>query len=135
MNKEYYRIEDVAKKTGLTKRALRYYEDMKLISPSRTDAGYRLYTDEDVEDVIKIVELRESLGFSLNAIKEIVDLQKMLKGILKEGDNDSEHLSKSIIDIKKQIALIENKEKTLENVKVKYEDILHKLLEIEEQIK
>lgn len=50
-----YQIEEVAKKTNLTKRALRYYEELGLVSPSgRTESGYRLYTDEDVTHILHV---------------------------------------------------------------------------------
>lgn len=45
MENKYYKIEEVAKKTGLTKRAIRYYEDVELIKPIRVESSYRLYTE------------------------------------------------------------------------------------------
>ncbi|WP_179090334.1 MerR family transcriptional regulator [Paenibacillus sp. FSL H8-0548] len=46
---ELLKIEEVAKRTGLTKRAIRYYEDIGLISaPERSQGGMRLYSEEDI---------------------------------------------------------------------------------------
>ena len=84
MDEIYYKIEEVAVKTGLTKRALRYYEELELIIPKRTDASYRLYSEEDIENINRIKDLRESLGFCLNDVKVILKLANDVKRILKE---------------------------------------------------
>ncbi len=126
----YYQIEEVAQKTGLTKRALRYYEDMKLVTPIRTDAGYRLYSDDDISEILRIRELRDSLGFSLNSIKESLDLQNTLKEILSQSNGDPIVIKKSIEEVEKQIKLISEKEIALSNVKNKYEVVLKQLVEL-----
>ncbi len=65
---ERFKIDDVAKATGLTKRTIRYYEEIGLIKPpARSEGGTRLYTAEDIERLKNIVAAREVLGFSLQA--------------------------------------------------------------------
>ena len=88
MDTKYYKIEEVAVKTGLTKRALRYYEDLELIMPKRTDASYRLYSEEDIENINRIKDLRESLGFCLNDVKVILELEKDYKRIFRDNLKD-----------------------------------------------
>lgn len=73
-----YKIDEVAQKTKLTKRALRYYEELGLVSPSgRTDSGYRMYTDADVEQILHVKDIRDLLGASLSEIKDMVDLGRL----------------------------------------------------------
>lgn len=127
MENKYYRIEDVAIKTGLTKRAIRYYEDIELIKPVRAESSYRLYTEEDIEKISRIKELRDSLGFSLNEVKAIFDLELDLKNIFKGEKQDHALVDKSIRLINQQIKLIEEKEQTLKRVKEKCAEILEKL--------
>lgn len=44
------RISEVAKLTGITVRTLHYYDEIGLLKPSEiTEAGYRLYSREDLE--------------------------------------------------------------------------------------
>ena len=129
MDIKYYKIEEVAIKTGLTKRALRYYEDLELIIPKRTDASYRLYSEEDIENINRIKDLRESLGFSLNDVKVILELEKDFKRIFKENLKDDLMIDKSINLIKDQITLIEEKELSLERSKEKFKIALTKLEE------
>jgi DNA-binding transcriptional MerR regulator len=127
MDNKYYRIEDVAIKTGLTKRAIRYYEDIQLIKPVRSESSYRLYTEEDVDKIIRIRELRDSLGFSLNEVKDIFDLEQDLKKIFSKEKQDDALVDKSIKIIEQQLKLIEEKEQTLKKVKDKCVEVLEKL--------
>src|SRR6476661_4626578 len=62
----YYRIEQVAARTGLTKRTLRYYEEIGLLPPpTRTEGNYRLYSAADIARLERIKRMRDLLGFSL----------------------------------------------------------------------
>ncbi len=50
------KIGELAKKTGLTVRTLRHYDAMGLLAPScRSEAGYRLYSGDDVERLTPIL--------------------------------------------------------------------------------
>ncbi|SPU05059.1 MerR family transcriptional regulator [Bacillus tequilensis] len=43
---EWMKIDEVAKRSGLTKRTIRFYEEIGLIpAPKRTDGGVRLYSE------------------------------------------------------------------------------------------
>jgi len=129
MDTIYYKIEEVAVKTGLTKRALRYYEDLELIMPKRTDASYRLYSEEDIENINRIKDLRESLGLSLKDVKVILELEKDFNQIFKEDLKDPIMIDKSINLIKDLIILIEEKTLSLEKSKEKFKIALTKLEE------
>lgn len=127
MGTTYFQIEEVAQKTGLTKRALRHYEDMGLIAPIRTDGGYRLYSNEDLDRVRRIQELKGSLGFCLSEIKNVLDLEEALKETLAGQTGDIEEIRKLIEIVENQIYLIEEKERTLDRVKMRYREVLEKL--------
>ena len=73
----YYRIEQVAARTGLTKRTLRYYEEIGLLPPpTRTEGNYRLYSEADIVQLERIKRLRDLLGFSLAEIREIAQAEE-----------------------------------------------------------
>lgn len=135
MEKKYYKIEDVSIKTGLTKRAIRYYEDLNLISPKRTDSGYRLYTDEDIEKIQKIISLKDSLGFSLSEIKAALELDKNVKNILSGEAADAETIDNYAKLIEKQIELIEEKNKKLLMAKQRFEELLLNLYKLKQKSK
>jgi DNA-binding transcriptional MerR regulator len=88
-------VGDLAKLTGLTVRALHYYDEIGLCSPSqRTDAGYRLYSDDDVVRLQHVLVLRE-LGMGLDEI-----------GRALAGDLDRDELIR-----RHRVALIEKRER------------------------
>ncbi len=127
MEKKYYRIEEVAGQTGLTKRAIRYYEDIELIKPVRTESQYRLYSEEDIEKISRIKSYKDSLGFSLNEVKDVFDLELIIKSIFAGENQNKEVIGTSITAIENQIHLIEKKEETLQKVKKRYLEIMSDL--------
>ena len=67
-------VHEVSELTGVSIRTLQYYDQIGLLQPSaRTEAGYRLYGDEDLEKLRQILLFRE-LEFPLKEIREIISL-------------------------------------------------------------
>ena len=66
---------DLARATGNTVRTIRFYEEEGLLKPSVvSDGGHRRYTEDDLERLRLISDLRE-LGLSLCEIRSILDLR------------------------------------------------------------
>lgn len=66
-------VKQVSELTGVSVRTLQYYDDIGLLSPSkRTEAGYRLYEEEQLATLQEILLFRE-LEFPLKDIKAILD--------------------------------------------------------------
>jgi MerR family transcriptional regulator, thiopeptide resistance regulator len=65
-------IEDVVRRTGLTSRALRFYEARGLLSPLRTASNRRWFAPADLERIHQIVALKKA-GLSLGDIKRLFD--------------------------------------------------------------
>lgn len=67
-------IGQVAKQSGISAKMIRYYEDIGLIEAAkRSDAGYRIYTVQDLKTLGFIKHARE-LGFSSEQMKELISL-------------------------------------------------------------
>lgn len=64
-------IGRVSELTGATRKAIRHYESIGLITPPERKGSYRIYNDHDVM-VISMVFRAKALGFSLFEIKDIV---------------------------------------------------------------
>lgn len=64
-------IRDAAERLQVTPRTLKYYEERGLVTPSRSEGRYRLYSEQDLERFARILRLR-SLGFSLQGIVEML---------------------------------------------------------------
>ena len=76
---ELRRIQDVADEVGLTTRAIRYYEEMGLLTPAaRTEGSHRLYDATDVERLRSIQALRDDAGFSVHDIARMLEDQDHL---------------------------------------------------------
>ena len=72
MNTHVFRISELANKAGVNKETVRFYEKKGLLSdPTRTDAGYRQYSQSDLERLV-FIKNAKSLGFSLGEIKELL---------------------------------------------------------------
>jgi DNA-binding transcriptional MerR regulator len=67
-------ISEVARRSGVPARTLRYYEEIGLLRPERTPSGYREY-DERVFDRLTFIRSARALGLSLAEIGGIVTLR------------------------------------------------------------
>lgn len=74
----YLQIGEVANRTGVTQRTLRFYEERGLLqAPTRMDGGFRLYSENDVARVEQIKRLQSLLGLTLAEIKEMVEAEEV----------------------------------------------------------
>jgi len=64
-------VKDTAARVGLPSRTLRYYDRIGLVSPPRTEAGYRVYGPAD-EGRLRFVRQAKTLGFSLEEIRDLI---------------------------------------------------------------
>lgn len=62
---------EIQNKTGLTRKAIEYYEERKIIKPKRSENGYRDYSEKDLEVLIK-VSLYRKLGMSVPEIEKVI---------------------------------------------------------------
>jgi len=77
-----WKVGELARRTGLTVRALHHYDEIGLLRPTRRSAaGYRLYGEEDVARLHRIVSLKQ-LGFSLEEVREHLTLPHSLARVL-----------------------------------------------------
>lgn len=63
-------VKELEQRTGMTRANIRYYEQEGLLSPARKENGYRSYSHEDGDTLLKIKLLRQ-LQFSLQEIKAL----------------------------------------------------------------
>jgi len=66
-----YKVHEFAELSGVTVKTLHHYDRLGLLTPRRTDAGYRIYTGRDLERLEQIVALK-FLGFSLRRIRTVL---------------------------------------------------------------
>src|SRR5256714_13488311 len=137
----FYTIEQVASRTGFTKRTLRYYEEVGLLPPTdRTEGNYRRYTEADVKRLDKIKKLRDLLGFSLADIREIMEAEDERGQIKVAYKNETEVVAKiGQLDradelIRRQLHLIEQKMIGLEEMRTALQAKIERHKHIREQL-
>lgn len=65
-------IGELAERTGLSLRTIRHYDDVGILKPSgRTEGGFRLYTEPDLERLLLIRRMRP-LGYTLEDMSELL---------------------------------------------------------------
>jgi len=84
------RIGEVAKRTGVTTRTLRYWEEIELLCPaSHRESGERLYSEAEVERVMRIRELQVLLGFSLSEVRAVLEADDVLDRVRRQYRADN----------------------------------------------
>lgn len=108
LNKQYYKIKDVAAFLSVTPSTLRFWEkEFPDIKPMRTSSGIRYYTPEDVETLRIIYYLVRTKGLKLEAARAQIaankkNISRRLEIIkaLREVRNDLDDLLSSLNKIR-----------------------------------
>lgn len=70
-----YRIGELAKLANVTPDTIRYYEKQQMIDHEvRTEGGFRLYTDSDLQR-LRFIRYARQLGFTLESIRELLSIR------------------------------------------------------------
>lgn len=115
------RIQEVSAETGLTPRAIRYYEELGLLAPAaRSGGAYRLYDAEDLERLRFIRGLRDDAGFSLAEIGQLLEDEaararvRALFRVTSDSDERRAMLTEAISRVDRQVATLRTKVARLE---------------------
>lgn len=83
-NGQTWKVGQLARLTGLTVRTLHHYDTVGLLRPSaRTPSGHRLYDEDDVRRLYRVVAMRE-LGLSLEVIGQLLTGEPDLADLLRD---------------------------------------------------
>jgi DNA-binding transcriptional MerR regulator len=73
----FYRIKEAAEKVGVLPHVLRFWESQfPALKPPKTSRGQRLYSEEDVENFLKVKHLLYTEGYSIPGAKKVFKEQK-----------------------------------------------------------
>lgn len=131
-----YTVQKLAQLAGVSSRTLRYYDEIGILKPARTNSsGYRIYGQKEVDRLQQILFYRE-LGISLDQIKEIITAPAF-----DAADALKEHREKLLEKRKQLDLLITNVEKTIASAegrttmsdKEKFEGFKKKMIEDNEK--
>lgn len=86
-------IGELAERTGLSLRTIRHYDEVGLLpATGRTEGGFRVYAENDVERLTLIKQMKP-LGFSLEEMAEILDILSTLESGSGHGGAGQEKLA------------------------------------------
>ena len=66
-------IGEAAKASGISRKMIRYYEEIALLEPGRTTNGYRVYSSQDIH-TLRFIGAARRLGFSVPDVKALLAL-------------------------------------------------------------
>ncbi|WP_307893609.1 MerR family transcriptional regulator [Bacillus swezeyi] len=130
---DWMKIDQIAKRSGLTKRTIRFYEEIGLLSsPKRTEGGVRLYSEDDLGELERVISAKEVLGFSLQELQQFMEMSKHLE-MNKEGyllSLDKVERKEKLEDIQnmlnEQLRMIDEKIEKFQSFKKRLKGMQHK---------
>jgi DNA-binding transcriptional MerR regulator len=141
----YLQIGEVAERTSVTQRTLRFYEEKGLLKPpTRMEGGFRLYSEDDIRRVEQIRRLQKLLGFTLAEIKEMVEAEEVkwqLRAEYRPQADLTERqqaIARALEVTERQCAVIRQKVEALRDMQARLEEKLQTyqqwLAQIEEEL-
>ena len=129
------RIGELAERTGVTPRTIRYYEEIGLLpGGSRAKGTHRLYIDADVERVAELTRLRDLLNLSLDDLKQLVEAEEARAELRKRFEStvsDAERLDiveQALPHVETQLELVRRRKRELERLESELVDKRRRLV-------
>jgi MerR family copper efflux transcriptional regulator len=105
------KIGELARKAGVTAKAIRFYERRRILPAARRSAsGYRLYGDDAVE-MLRFVKQATGLGLTLAEIRDIVAIRQggrppctHVHQLLRDKADELDRKLKDLVDLRRRIA-------------------------------
>jgi DNA-binding transcriptional MerR regulator len=124
------RIGQVAERTGLTPRTIRYYEEIGLLPgpPERRKGAHRAYDDDDVERLTELTRLRDLLNLSLDELKQLLEAEEARAAIrrrFRASADDAERvrlLDAALPHVETQLELVRKRMKELQRLESELAD-------------
>ncbi|PEC50192.1 MerR family transcriptional regulator [Bacillus sp. AFS077874] len=106
-----YKIGELAKEVGVSKRTIDYYTNLGLLEPRRSEYGHRFYDEASLE-TLKFIEQCKSMHLPLQEIKEILEKKKIAmvenQSIAPLTEEVTVHMNQLQIELSQLKYLLEN---------------------------
>ncbi|MFT5700830.1 MAG: DNA-binding transcriptional MerR regulator [Desulforhopalus sp.] len=122
--KDQYFIGDMSRLCNISKKALRYYDEINLVPSHRDDCNnYRFYTGESLL-AVPVIKYYKQMGFTLEQMKEFIEgsnsnvfksIQRSFKEKLLELEQDLVSIERKHVSVKDWYELIREAETVIEN--------------------
>ncbi|KUJ34940.1 MerR family transcriptional regulator [Streptomyces sp. NPDC093228] len=113
------KIGELAEKTGVAPRLLRYYEEVGILHPFRSGNGYRTYGEPAIDRVLQIRELLEA-GLTTEMIREVLPCLDAAKEETEAqacpvDDKDLDGLRRQLISIERRIDVLQRNQRAIKS--------------------
>jgi MerR family transcriptional regulator, repressor of the yfmOP operon len=129
------RIGELAERTGVTPRTIRYYEEIGLLSGGdRRKGSHRLYDDADVERVSELTRLRDLLNLSLDELRQLLKAEEARAALRRRfhaTESDDERLrivEEALPHVETQLALVRRRKDELARLEAELVDKRKRLI-------
>jgi DNA-binding transcriptional MerR regulator len=129
------RIGEVAERSGVTPRTIRYYEEIGLLTGGKRRKGeHRAYDETDVERLLELRRLRDLLNLSLDELKVLLEAEEAREGLRRRFDaseSDRERLrlvEAALPHVETQLELVRRRKRDLEGLEAELVDKRKRIL-------
>ncbi len=129
------RIGELATRTGLTPRTIRYYEEIGLLAGGeRRKGSHRVYDETDVERLSELKRLRDLLNLSLDELKQLLEAEEAraaLRRRFESTDSNAERLQiveQALPHVELQLELVRRRQQELARLEEELADKRSRLL-------
>lgn len=110
------KIGELARRTGVAPRLVRYYEQQGLLEADRAANGYRTYSDDDVERVSRVAGMVRA-GIPTRLIKVLLDMEEASRSEAPTCPRTvAEMLASELVGIEDKIACLTRSRDTIRDV-------------------
>lgn len=104
---ELMTIGDLARRTGVTTVALRYYDELGLVRPTRRVSGHRRYGEQAIA-AVGVVRLMQEAGFTLAEVRLLQGRERSPDAWRELAERKAEQLRRHIASTRAALELIEH---------------------------
>lgn len=90
------KVKEVSERIGISRRTLQYYDDIHLVTASRTENNHREYDDEQLDEIWKVMVLKE-MGFELEEIRTLIHSENLSQS-LHDKQNDIQNVITTLME-------------------------------------
>lgn len=124
-------IKEVSEKFDMTARTLRYYEELGILKPQRSNSNQRLYPNRELVK-LKLIQRGKQYGFTLGEIKEMVLLFDVDRSGEKQLERTIEYGNRQMKSIDGKLAELQSMKLEMASLLEEFTEKLNKLKERKE---
>jgi DNA-binding transcriptional MerR regulator len=115
---QFYSISELARELDISPRAIRFYEEKRLISPQRNKANQRIYSKRD-RARLKLILRGKRFGYTLYEIEEMIGMTDVNMSEVTQIEKSLAYGAKKLTELRSRIDELRLLEQDLLNVKAK----------------